>query len=82
MTNEEADRFSRNMQNDNNDDYNGKRPTTTIEAITYITATLGLFFILVGLISFMPTVFVYSFPLGLAYLGITMVLLAMVLRLL
>lgn len=44
------------------------------EALTYILTVVGTISFLTGLCSYMPTVFVYSFPLGLVYLGIVMVL--------
>lgn len=70
MTDDESDRFLRNTGRDNDP------PTTVTGAVVTIMFILGILAMLIGLISFMPVVYTYSFSLGLAYTGAIMVLLA------
>jgi hypothetical protein len=73
MTDEEAERFTRNMAKDK------KEPTVT-EAIAYILHWFGFMALLIGLGGLVPKAFDYGLPAGLAYSGVVLIALSAILR--
>ena len=52
---------------------------TVTESIAYILQVMGAILFVVGMVSLIPTAFSFSLPLGIAYLGIIMLLIGAIL---